>query len=120
MGGINGGAKQGADALWANPDGPEADRGVPGISTLLRLSKEAGYEVNEVAIRTEMYRGTERGRMHPSTLDGPADVLGLSTHEQSLLVWAATFGVFASEVGARRFEEFVEQKYGLAFSSVGV
>jgi hypothetical protein len=95
-----------------------AEREVPGFSAPLRLSEEAGYEVDEVAIRTEMYRGTEHGRMHPSTLDGPAHLLGLSTQEQALLAWAATFGVFASDVGARRFQEFVEQKYGLAFSSV--
>jgi hypothetical protein len=50
--------------------------------------------------------------MRSSALEGPARVLGLSTHEQSLLSWAATFGVFATEVGAMRFEEFVEQKYG--------
>jgi hypothetical protein len=58
-----------------------AERGVPGLSALLRLSQEAGYEVDEVAIRTEMYRGTERGRMYLSILDGPAHVLGLSTQE---------------------------------------
>jgi len=89
-----------------------ASRGVSELSELARLSKEAGYEVDEVTIRREMYTSSARGRMHSSTLEGPASVLGLSTQEQSLLSWAATFGVFASEVGARRFEEFVEQKYG--------
>lgn len=89
-----------------------SNRGVSGLSELTRLSREAGYEVDEVAIRREMYTSSARGRMHPSTLDGPAHILGLSTQEQSLLTWAATFGVFATEVGAKRFEEFVEQKYG--------
>jgi hypothetical protein len=59
-----------------------------------------------------MYREGEVKRMHPGNLEGPAYVLGLGTQEQSLLSWAATFGVFASEVGARRFEEFVVQRYG--------
>ena len=86
--------------------------GVSGPSELARLSKEAGYEVGAGSIRREMYTTSARGRMHSSTLEGPASVLGLSTQEQSLLSWAATFGVFASEVGARRFEEFVQQKYG--------
>ena len=89
-----------------------ANRGVSGLSELARLSKEAGYAVDEVTIRREMYTGSARGRMRSSTLEGPASVLGLSTQEQSLLSWAATFGVYASEVGARRFEEYVEQKYG--------
>ena len=97
-----------------------ANRRVSGLSELARLSKEAGYEAHESTIRREMYSSSARGRIHPSTLDGPEYVLGLSTHEHSLLVWAATFGVFASEVGARRFEEFIERQYGLAFSSVGV
>jgi hypothetical protein len=89
-----------------------ASREVSGPSELARLSKEAGYEVDEVTITREMHTSSARGRMRWSTLEGPARVLGLSTQEQSLLSWAATFGVFASEVGARRFEEFVEQKYG--------
>ena len=89
-----------------------ADRGVSGLSELARLSKEAGYEVDEATIRREMYSGSARGRMRSSILEGPANVLGLSTQEESLLSWAATFGMFASEVGARRFEEFVQQKYG--------
>ena len=89
-----------------------ASREVSGPSELARLSKEAGYEVDEVTITREMQTSSARGRMRWSTLEGPARVLGLSTQEQSLLSWAATFGVFASEVGARRFEEFVEQKYG--------
>ena len=97
-----------------------ADRGVSGLSELARLSEEAGYEVDEVTIRREMYTSSARRRIDPNTLDGPASVLGLSTQEQSLLTWAATFGVFATEVGARRFEEFVKQKYGLAVSSAGV
>src|SRR4051794_687272 len=74
------------------------NRGVSGLSELARLSKEAGYEAHETTIRREMYGNSARGRIHPSTLDGPGYVLGLSTHEQSLLLWAATFGVFASEV----------------------
>ena len=89
-----------------------ASRGVSELSELARLSKEAGYEVDEATIRREMYTSSARGRIPSSTLEGPASVLGLSTQEQSLLSWAATFGVFASEVGARRFEEYVEQKYG--------
>ena len=89
-----------------------ADRGVSGLSELVRLSEEAGYEVDEAAIRREMFSSSARGRVRPSTLEGPANVLGLSTQEESLLSWAATFGMFASEVGARRFEEFVQQKYG--------
>jgi hypothetical protein len=97
-----------------------SSRGVSGLSELARLSKEAGYEADEITIRREMYTSSARRRIDPNTLDGPASVLGLSTQEQSLLVWAATFGVFASELGARRFEEFVEQKYGLAFRSVRV
>jgi hypothetical protein len=100
--------------------GMMASRGVSGLSELARLSKEAGYDADEVSIRREMYTSSARRRIDPNTLDGPASVLGLSTQEQSLLVWAATFGVFTSEIGARRFEEFVEQKYGLAFSSAGV
>ena len=88
-----------------------ADRGVSGLSELARLSEEAGYEVDEAAIRREMYTSSARGRLRPSTLEGPASVLGLSAQEESLLSWAATFGMFASEVGARRFEEFVDQKY---------
>jgi len=92
-----------------------ASRGVSGLSELARLSKEAGYEVDEATIRREMYTSSARGRMRSSILEGPASVLGLSTQEQSLLSWAATFGMFASEVGARRFEEFVEQKYGDRF-----
>jgi hypothetical protein len=92
-----------------------ADRGVSGLSELARLSKEAGYEVDEAAIRREMFSSSARGRMRPGSLEGPASVLGLSTQEQSLLSWAATFGMFASEVGARRFEEFVQQKYGHRF-----
>ena len=92
--------------------GMMANRGVSGLSELARLSKEAGYEVDEVTIRREMYTSSARGRMRSSTLEGPASVLGLSTQQQSLLSWAATFGVYASEVGARRFEEYVEQKYG--------
>ena len=96
------------------------NRGVSGLSELARLSKEAGYEADEITIRREMYSSSARGTIPPSTLDGPTCVLGLSTHEQSLLVWAATFGVFASEVGARRFEQFTERKYGLAFGSVRV
>jgi hypothetical protein len=95
--------------------GMMANRGVSGLSELVRLSKEAGYEVDEVTIRREMYSTSARGRMHSSILEGPASVLGLSTQEQALLSWAATFGMFASEVGARRFEEFVEQKYGHRF-----
>lgn len=89
-----------------------ANRGVSGLSELVQLSEEAGYEMDEAAIRGEMYCGEGHRRMNPSLLEGPADVLGLSIHEQSLLTWAATFGIFASDVGARRFEEFVEQKYG--------
>jgi hypothetical protein len=89
-----------------------ADRGVSGLSELAQLSEEAGYEVDEVALRGEMYGDTESKRMHPGNLEGPAYVLRLSTQEQSLLSWAATFGVFASDVGARRFEEFVVQRYG--------
>ena len=96
------------------------NRGVAELSELTRLSKEAGYEAHESTIRREMYASSARGRIHPSILDGPGYALGLSTHEQSLLVWAATFGVFASEIEARRFEEFIERKYGLASSSVGV
>ena len=92
-----------------------ASRGVSGLSELARLSKEAGYEVDEATITREMYTTSARGRMHSSILEGPASVLGLSTQEESLLSWAATFGRFASEVGARRFEEFVEQKYGDRF-----
>jgi len=87
------------------------NRGVSGLSELARLSKEAGYEGHEITIRREMYTSSARGRMRPSILEGPASVLGLSTQEESLLSWAATFGMFASEVGARRFEEFVDQKY---------
>jgi hypothetical protein len=88
------------------------DRGVSGLSELVQLSEEAGYEVDEAALQGEMYSDTEYKRMHPGNLEGPANVLGLSTQEQSLLTWAATFGVFASDVGARRFEEFVVQRYG--------
>ena len=97
-----------------------ANREVSGLSELVQLSEAAGYEVDEAALRGEMYRDSESKRMRPDNLEGPTYVLGLSTQEQSLLSWAATFGVFASDVGARRFEEFVEQKYGLAFSSAGV
>ena len=89
-----------------------ANRGVSGLSELVQLSEETGYEVDEVALRGEMYRDTESKRMHPGNLEGPAYVLGLNAQEQSLLAWAATFGVFASDVGARRFEEFVVQRYG--------
>jgi hypothetical protein len=89
-----------------------ANRGVSGLSELVQLSEEAGYEVDEVALQWEMYRETESKGMHLGNLEGPANVLGLSTQEQSLLTWAATFGVFASDVGARRFEEFVVQRYG--------
>ena len=89
-----------------------ANSGVSGLSELVRLSKEAGYEVDEVTIRREMYSTSARGRMRSSILEGPASVLGLSIQEESLLSWAATSGMFASEVGARRFEEYVEQKYG--------
>src|SRR5947208_3544882 len=81
------------------------DRGVSGLSELVQLSEEAGYEVDKVALWGEMYREGESKRIHPGNLEGPANVLGLSDHEQSLLSWAATFGVFASDVGARRFEE---------------
>ena len=88
------------------------DRGVSGLSELVQLSEEAGYEVDEAALQGEMYRNAESKRMHSGNLEGPANVLELSTQEQSLLSWAATFGMFASEVGARRFEELVVQRYG--------
>src|SRR3954467_14698736 len=53
-----------------------ADRGVSGLSELARLSKEAGYEVDEAAIRREMFSSSARGRVRPGSLEGPASVLG--------------------------------------------